>query len=40
MTAPLVLAIVIDSLVIAVLAVVVVARRVPRPRWLQAAAWM
>ena len=40
MTAPLVLAIAIDSLVIAVLAVVVVARRVPRPRWLQASAWM
>lgn len=40
MTAPLVLGIVVYSLVVAVLAAVVAARRVPRPRWLQAAAWM
>ncbi|WP_395726892.1 hypothetical protein [Nakamurella sp.] len=40
MTAPLVLGIAGYSLLVAVLAAVVAARRVPRPRWLQAAAWM
>lgn len=40
MTAPMVVAIAAYSLLIAVLAGVVAVRRVPRPRWLQAAAWM
>lgn len=40
MTGPLVLAIALYGGLVGVLAGVVAARRVPRPRWLQAAAWM
>lgn len=40
MTGPLVLAIALYGGLVGLLAGVVAARRVPRPRWLQAAAWM
>lgn len=40
MTGPLVLAIALYGGLVGVLAGVIAARRVPRPRWVQAAAWM